>query len=356
MCVMPFKGFKDKNGRIVCVKNYNVKSVYWDAGDGWRSVYDDRDFSLLTTQLYDYIEMPCRKCPECYAQMRSAWISRACAEAQLHDKMLYLTLTYDEDNVPVKKFANDDGEFLQHQVLCYRDFQLFMKSLRKKFSDIKIRFFMCGEYGGITHRPHYHAILYGLSILDLPDLEYYQDNDNGNPLYLSETMQTIWKRGLCVLGDCAVQTVAYVAGYVAGKMSPSGSTAWLQQFPEFRSFVRSSLSLGREWFEDNIDHFRTIDDYKLLPFGEDSVRIKLTDNWKRLYEESTVYGSKFDREEDRLLKFDERSDYYKSRVVRRVDLIDPLPYNRKTDMSLEEYNSSRINHFRNSYRSKRGGV
>ena len=42
-----------------------------------------------------------------------------------------------------------------------RHLQLFIKRLRKNLGERRIKYFACGEYGGQTMRPHYHAILFG---------------------------------------------------------------------------------------------------------------------------------------------------------------------------------------------------
>ena len=68
-------------------------------------------------------------------------------EASLYSVNSFVTLTYDDEHLP--------GD----QCLDHRDFQLFMKRLRKRFPS---RFFMCGEYGGLNGRPHYHSILFGV--------------------------------------------------------------------------------------------------------------------------------------------------------------------------------------------------
>ena len=69
-----------------------------------------------------------------------------------------------------------------------RDFQLFMKRLRKKYSDDRIRFYACGEYGSETFRPHYHAILFGLH---LDDLELYKSKDSYK-YFTSPGLQRVW--------------------------------------------------------------------------------------------------------------------------------------------------------------------
>lgn len=66
----------------------------------------------------------------------------------------FLTLTYDTDHVPIT--ANG---FMS---LEKRECQLFFKRLRKAQGKTEqpIKYFLVGEYGGKTKRPHYHVILF----------------------------------------------------------------------------------------------------------------------------------------------------------------------------------------------------
>ena len=54
----------------------------------------------------------------------------------MHEKSSFITLTFNDEEL--NKRANPSS-------VDVRDFQLFMKRLRKKHK--KIRFFHCGEYG-----------------------------------------------------------------------------------------------------------------------------------------------------------------------------------------------------------------
>lgn len=79
-----------------------------------------------------------------------SWALRCRLELQQHSQAAWATLTYDEQNRP--------------PTLDKRHLQLFLKRLRKgKRSNGTLRFFASGEYGEKTERPHYHAILYGIS-------------------------------------------------------------------------------------------------------------------------------------------------------------------------------------------------
>lgn len=99
--------------------------------------------------------------------------------------------------------------------LDVRDFQLFMKRLRKKFSKQKIRFFHCGEYGDKYNRPHYHSALFNF---DFPDKELWRI-DNGNKLYTSKILSELWPFGWSTVGALTYESAAYVARYCLKKVT-----------------------------------------------------------------------------------------------------------------------------------------
>jgi len=147
----------------------------------------------------NHLKIPCRRCVGCRLDHRSEWATRMMAEASFHDSNLFLTLTYDPENIP----PNGD--------LAPRDVTLFWKKLRKRFSDQKIRYVLAGEYGEKTSRPHYHAIAFGLN---LSDKKADGKNDRGEIYYKSEILNDIWGHGNCVIGDVTFQSCGYVAGYM----------------------------------------------------------------------------------------------------------------------------------------------
>jgi len=117
-------------------------------------------------------------------------------EAHMHESSCFLTLTYDDIHLP------------HHGQLVYRDFQLFLKRLRKRAGTL--RFYMCGEYGEATWRPHFHSCLFGVSF---PDRVHYKDSSSGFPLYTSVLLSSVWGKGLATFGDLTFESAAYVARY-----------------------------------------------------------------------------------------------------------------------------------------------
>lgn len=128
-------------------------------------------------------------------------------EASLSEKNCFITLTYDEKNIPV-------GGSLEK-----RDLQLFFKRLRKEYGK-GIRYFACGEYGETTARPHYHAAVFGVRF---PDCILHTRNRNGDRLFVSNALARIWNKGHCLVGELTNKSAAYVARYVTKKVNGKGA-------------------------------------------------------------------------------------------------------------------------------------
>lgn len=94
--------------------------------------------------------VPCGKCNFCLMSRRADWTFRISQEAKLHSYSDFLTFTYDDEHLPLDRS------------LQKRDVQLMFKSLRKAIYPSKVRYYVVGEYGTETSRPHYHCILFGL--------------------------------------------------------------------------------------------------------------------------------------------------------------------------------------------------
>ena len=97
----------------------------------------------------------------------------------------FITLTYDTKNLKLTKngFMNLDK----------RDIQLFMKRLRKD-NKTKIKYYLCGEYGGKTNRPHYHVLIFNVDL---------------------KTIQPNWNQGQIHYGQVAEASVGYTLKYMA---------------------------------------------------------------------------------------------------------------------------------------------
>lgn len=101
------------------------------------------------------VTVPCGKCFNCKRTKVQQWVFRLLEEDKVSSSSYFITLTYNTENLPWSK------EGLP--TLKKDDLQKYWKRLRKLEKDVKIKYYAVGEYGSLTFRPHYHAIVYNVS-------------------------------------------------------------------------------------------------------------------------------------------------------------------------------------------------
>lgn len=171
------------------------------------------------------VPVPCGQCIGCRLDKSRQWADRMMLELDHSKTAVFVTLTYDNEHVPIG-LIDDNG--VPTLTLFKRDFQLFMKRLRKCFSGRDIRFYAAGEYGDQTLRPHYHAILFGLSLSDFPDLFFSGRNAFSQAYYGSALLYRLWSNGNVSLSSVSWQTCAYVARYVMKKQTGKNADLYSQ--------------------------------------------------------------------------------------------------------------------------------
>ncbi len=155
--------------------------------------YELLDFPLdyrIATHMY----VPCGKCEACLVNRRSQWTFRLKQEMRDCQSAYFITLTYDEENIPLKK---KNGLVLPY--VCKRDVQNFLKRLRKSIYPFKIRYYVVSEYGPKYFRPHYHMILF-----DFP-------NELKNKLH--DYLENAWNNGFIRVDPVNDARIHYVTGY-----------------------------------------------------------------------------------------------------------------------------------------------
>jgi len=162
----------------------------------------------------DRVTVPCGRCYECLSAKRNDWSFRLQEELKDARSAYFLTLTYNDENM----YVTTDGE----QSLFKRDVQLFLKRLRRfqekdiakyhsgdKMAEIalkaKIRYYTIGEYGPLTQRPHYHAIML---------------NVRAN---VAERFEEIWGLGHVKIGTVTPGSIHYVTKYMIGTVEEMGN-------------------------------------------------------------------------------------------------------------------------------------
>lgn len=194
--------------------------------------------------------LPCGQCVGCRLERSRQWAVRLMKEARLHDRNSFLTLTYDDKNLPQLK----DGR----PTLVLEDVQLFLKRLRKRFSPAPLRFFQCGEYGETTFRPHHHMILFGEDFCK--DRERIEDTRTGFAQWISPTLTELWGKGRCTISDVSFESAAYVARYVVKKVTGKGSEYhYLGRKPEFVTMSRRP-GIGSAYFQEFVDEIYSHDE------------------------------------------------------------------------------------------------
>lgn len=201
------------------------------------------------------ITVPCGHCMSCRVNYTSAWKLRLLYELSNWDKALFLTLTYDDEHLP------DDLSI--HK----KELSAFFKRLRSELDydgKGKIKYYACGEYGekggliqnGIhagkfVKRPHYHAIVFGLSPYSEEDKDYIINAWQ----HRCSDWQFDRSRGKkrAIQPVCS-EDIGYVTGYVQKKLS--GDMGKEAYGDKEHPFSLMSKGLGLDFALQNADRLR----------------------------------------------------------------------------------------------------
>lgn len=149
----------------------------------------------------------CGQCTPCRLNRRRLWTHRLMLEASCHEFNSFVTLTYNEENNP--------------RSLSIKDCQLFLKRVRN--CGLGFRYYVVGEYGDVTFRPHYHLAMFGV----------------GEPH--KQLLANAWGKGHIFVGTLTAQSAAYVVSYVTKRMTNAKDPRLEGRYPEF---ARMSLRPG----------------------------------------------------------------------------------------------------------------
>lgn len=138
----------------------------------------------------NFRDVPCGKCIPCLNRRRNSWTFRLMQELKSSTSAHFITLTYDDDNLPRSPTGIP--------IVSKRDCQLFFKRFRKLIYPFKVRYFLVSEYGSNTFRPHYHIILFG----------FPRDFD------ISVHLSTSWTKGFHHVGNVTHSSIHYCTKYV----------------------------------------------------------------------------------------------------------------------------------------------
>lgn len=284
-CYKPLKGFiygKTDQGRDnIIVTSYRVDHIEIGRKGNFKKAFSRGIGSDCRVCISESIDIPCGQCLGCRLDYARQWADRCLVEMSEHNENCFVTLTYDQDNVPqhpAVDFDKDSGEMKvvkgrYNNTLKPDDLTKFIKDLRyyvnrriigyKELKDgskkpiyrvlkqnqpgyTHIRYYACGEYGELYARPHYHICIFGWKPKDLSqDFEVSMPlkSELGYDYYRSKFLDSVWNKGIVVVSDCSWETCAYTARYVTKKLKGSMADFYVKNNIE-KEFVRMSRKPG----------------------------------------------------------------------------------------------------------------
>lgn len=179
----------------------------------------------------------CGHCFECYKKRAIEWCTRVGHELASYEDSVFITLTYDDAQ---KHLYNFD----------YSDFQGFMKRLRMRIPNTRIRYFTSIEYGGKHGRLHFHAIIFNFH----PSLQRNNKttptvvSPSGYQLYHSSFLAELWPFGFHSFSEASVETAYYIASYAL-----SDSTHVNDMGEILSDKLKCSQGIGLDFFLVNME-------------------------------------------------------------------------------------------------------
>jgi len=207
------------------------------------------------------VKVPCGKCPVCLRRRVNDWVFRLTQEEKEHQTAFFITLTYDNWHIPISK-----NNFM---TLKKADLQKFWKRLRKRNIN-KIKYYACGEYGGKTKRPHYHAIAFGIDSID----------------FIFDS----WTLGRVHVGNVTNKSIAYCCKYIdKGKTVPMHA-----RDDRIKEFSVQSQNLGINYLTKSIKNYYG-KDYKRYHVIRDGYKHPLPRYYRKQLTKLGIYSEEIKR-------------------------------------------------------------
>lgn len=275
-CFHPLKAFKtglktDNGKDLLYITNRPGSFVPIEQAQKSLKVKIPFDSNFVTIwspspELYNFIPVPCGQCVGCKLDHAREWAVRCTLEASQYRFNYFVTLTYDDLHLGKNK-------------LSVRDPQLFFKRLRKRFPNVDIRYFGCGEYGSLTFRKHWHFIIFNLPLNDLIALP--GKSKNGYLSYRSPLVESCWDHGFVEVDEFSFSAASYVARYCMKKVGDDSSVLLMSRRP----------GIGRIWLDEHIDELKK-DPCLYGSFGS-SHRVPLPAYFKKVCSDPERFGEEW---------------------------------------------------------------
>lgn len=291
-----------KTGKV----QYSFRERFHDVGQLTEVV------KLEDGKYYPIKALPCGKCIGCRLDYSREWAVRCTLEMQdwPADTCWFVTLTYDDEHVPVNVYSELGYDFWREQGLrltpdgrvvdkfgyegsldvlagccspLRRSLTLRPKHLQDFIKRIRrwqeyhygntIKFYACGEYGSRSGRPHYHLIMYGLKLMPF-GIDAWKKVQNGTTVYECKELEQFWPYGNVIVGKVTFESCAYVARYMLKKKKGEYGEFY-RTFNLVPEFTRMSLKpgIGLRYYQNNADQIYK-DDMIYLATEKKGIKVK----------------------------------------------------------------------------------
>lgn len=219
--------------------------------------------------------VPCGKCEECKNRKRRDYELRGIKEYQKQNTMIFITLTYNEENLPrtkllgIPQFSKDDiTKYIKR--LRENIYNHIAKKEKRDKTEIRksevIKYLVTSEYGEERKRPHYHAII------SIPNKSYYME--------LINIIQKTWTKGFTMLGNNfgivnSINGIKYVTKYIT---KSSGEEQYEKEIEKkYQEAIKNYTEKGRKILQAEWENYQHKFFHISNEFGEYKPK---TNEWK----------------------------------------------------------------------------
>lgn len=278
---------------------------------------------------YQFEQIPCKYCWACRLNYSAEWATRIMLEAQKYECNWFLTLTYDDEHVPIaeKTSGEKDGQVIEWEndgtwgyTLAPEDMKTFMNTLRKNYErkgHKGIKYFYCGEYGENTRRPHYHIILLNCP-LDIGLFYNTHIDTNFKAHWKSLEVENIWKKGMIDIAELEWSCAAYVARYCTKKVANLMTKEDYLSNGLYPEYVRMSKGIGFDYYEKHKDDIYKNDEMVMKTVKGNNGSYKPPKAFDRKFKD--LYPDKFKLIQESRKKAGERSRALEKQITDYTDL------------------------------------
>lgn len=199
------------------------------------------------------IKVNCGRCYPCLAKKRAEWGFRMQQETKYCESSAWITLTYDDENIPLAKdetpslFKQDLVNFNKrvrwHIMNDEKTESPYYKILPNGRKAPAYRYLAVGEYGSQSKRPHYHLMAWNLPLHWIKWDPIHND-------YYSNQLEDIWDLGFIHIGKIEQGSIHYQAKYQLKELiaGPHNDSMAIEPF----QVMSRNPGIGQAYINDDI--------------------------------------------------------------------------------------------------------